>query len=618
MDKWARIIQRPGASLQPHSAARRSGRPLAAKIGLSNSLERLRRSSNGRFGVSRIFDAPFFPGPLQLRSRSRFRRATDATIAARRRMFSTASVHFFFARRAARLPQEEKEMLRPTVLRFVAASALAYTAAAIAQFTDITTASGVGKIIDDYYQTYPDWWLSGMHLVDLDGDGHLDLFLSSHANADAIALLNDGHGAFALAPGNWPTTEAHLMYDIDEDGKVDLSMTYADGGAEWWRNTSSAGTLAFGSTGITRDTNTARTQVLADFNRDGRVDWLRAAPPGISIDYGTVGGGFAADSFTISLPNTDSNNNANVIAADFDGDGKLDLLVMIGGGYDDTDGYTDFYRNTGPMQWSKQTAAAGLPANGLIVKGVGDFNLDGSLDLIAIENRSLPPVVYLNDGHGVFTKLANAISGVAAESLTYAQWGTAVTADFDNDGIPDILMNGKYYLMLLRGTGGGHFDYKNAAWGITDICPCSIDGGLAFGDIDGDGDLDIVGYANIDEPYKIQVYRNDNPARHWLRVRPIGLAGNRGAAGAKIRLFAPGTKQLVGYEQVMTYDFQAAPSYYGSAMTERHFGLGDRTSVDTEVEFYPSGRVVHATSVAANGVVEIREDADPIFANGFD
>ena len=70
--------------------------------------------------------------------------------------------------------------------------------------------------------------------------------------------------------------------------------------------------------------------------------------------------------------------------------------------------------------------------------------------------------------------------------------------------------------------------------------PSSIDGGLCFGDIDGDGDLDIAGYANLDEPYQIKLYRNDNPAQNWLSVRPIGSPGNRGATGAKIRLYAVG------------------------------------------------------------------------------
>jgi hypothetical protein len=172
--------------------------------------------------------------------------------------------------------------------------------------------------------------------------------------------------------------------------------------------------------------------------------------------------------------------------------------------------------------------------------------------------------------------------------------------------------------MLLRGIGDAHFEYMNDAWNITDVCPCSIDGGLAFGDIDGDGDLDIAGYANIDEPYRVKVYRNDNPPQHWLDVRLAGHPGNRGATGAKIRVYAAGTQQLVGDESVAIYCFQAAASYYGEALTERHFGLGARTAVDVEVEFDPSGRVVREANVAADAAIVIHEDTDAIFANGFD
>ncbi|MEO5626010.1 MAG: FG-GAP-like repeat-containing protein [Dokdonella sp.] len=486
-----------------------------------------------------------------------------------------------------------------------------------AGFTDVSSSSGLAAVVTSHYAAHPNWWLSGLHFIDLDGDGDLDLFLSSHGGGDALATLNDGHGGFSVAAGSYPSTEVHLNYDIDEDGKDDLSMTYDDGGGQWWSNVSTPGTLDIRPTAQTRDGNSARTQILADFNRDGRVDWLRAAPPGFQIDFGNGTGNFVRNSFSFAIPGTSGNSNANLIPGDFDGDGDIDLLVMTDGAYDDTDGNTDYYRNDGPLQWTRQTSAAHLPA-GIVVKGVGDYDLDGDLDLIAIENRKFPPVIYRNDGHGVFTRIANAISGVANETLAYSFWGTAVSVDFDNDGIPDILMNGKYYLMLLRGTGGGNFVYMNTAWGVTDVCPCSVDGGLAFGDIDGDGDLDIVGYANVNEPYFLKLYRNDNPARNWLRVRPIGLPGNRGAAGAKIRLYAAGTQQLVGYESVAIYCFQAASSYYGREVSERHFGLGARTQVDVEVEFYPSGRIVRRAAVAANGVIEIPEAGDQIFSDDFE
>ena len=487
-----------------------------------------------------------------------------------------------------------------------------------AAFTKVTVPSGVEAIIQQKYQADPDWWLSGLHLVDLDADGDLDFFLSAHGGG-AVATLNNGGGAFSLAPGAYPDSEIHLHYDSDEDGRADLTMTYQDGGGRWWRNLSTAGALNFVATAITRGGNTARSQVLFDVNGDGKVDWLRGAPPGLHIDLGNGSGGFAEASATLAIPGTDSNNNANFLPADLDGDGDVDLLAMVGGGYENTAGRTAFYRNQGGMVFVDATAGSGLPLSGTVVKGIGDLDQDGDTDLIAIENKSMPPVIYLNGGAGTFTRVANAISGIPAGSLTYSAWGTAVTTDFDNDGLPDIIMNGKYYLKLLRGTGAGHFAYMNTAWGIHDDCACSVDDGLAFGDIDGDGDLDIIGYRETWPTRLIDVYRNDLPARHWLRVRPIGRAGNRGAAGATIRLYEPGTQQILWSEQVALYCFQAANSYYGRAQTERHFGLDQRANVDVEVVFQPSGTVVRRNNVPANSILLVSEPpADALFSDGFE
>src|SRR5262245_45683535 len=162
-------------------------------------------------------------------------------------------------------------------------------------FTDITKESGVAKIVADKYEADPKWWHSGLHLVDLDGDGKLDLFLSSHGSGKAVALLNDGKGHFTPAQGDYPASEIHLAYDANEDGRVDLTMTFQDGGGKWWMNRSKPGMLSFESTKIERGTNTARRQAMIDLDRDGKVDWLRGPSRGVVFDRGDGKGNFAAD-----------------------------------------------------------------------------------------------------------------------------------------------------------------------------------------------------------------------------------------------------------------------------------------------------------------------------------
>jgi hypothetical protein len=476
-----------------------------------------------------------------------------------------------------------------------------------AAFTDVTSASGIAAIVAQKYQETPNWWLSGQHLVDLDNDGDLDLYLSNHGGG-SVAALNNGSGVFTrVVNGSIPDSEIHQIYDINEDGRVDVSMTYQDGGGRWWVNSSTPGAVNFTATNITRGGNTARSQVMMDFNDDGNVDWLRSAPPGLVVDFGNGSGGFSSGSLTFTIPGTSSNENASFLPADFDDDGDIDLLVVQGGGYDGTLGKTSYWCNNGNLTFTDVTASAGIPTDGTIAKGIGDYDHDGDSDFIAIENKSMPPAISLNNGQGVFTKKPGAITGVAAGDMEYSYWGTAIATDFDNDGAHDIIMNGKYYLKVLRGTGGGNFAYMNTAWGIRDTAASAVDDGLCFGDFDADGDLDIIGYNETWPTRTLNVYRNDLPASNWLNVRTIGLAGNKGAAGAKISIFAAGTNQLLWYEQVAAYDFQVATSYYGHSETERHFGLGTRSAVDVVVEYAGSGVATRINNVAANQTIRVFE-----------
>ncbi|HMI90316.1 MAG TPA: CRTAC1 family protein, partial [Polyangiales bacterium] len=468
-------------------------------------------------------------------------------------------------------------------------------------FTNVSAASGLDAL---RAEREADWWVSGLHFVDLDGDGALDVFLSSHGSSGALAALGDGMGHFTPVADGYPKSEIHIAYDVDEDGLVDLSMTHLDGGGRFWLNESSAGSLEFMATEVTREGNSSRVQVMLDVDQDGKVDWVRASESedGVMVDLGDGHGQFAQAE--LELPGL---ANVNPIPVDLDGDGDKDWVTSWGD-YRYEPGMANIYRENGRLELEDVTAQVGLYSDRLAIQGVGDFDQDGDVDLIAIEDESFPPSVFLNDGHGAFSQLDDAISGVPG-SPGYPTWGLGVVTDLDNDGTADMLFGGRNYLHVLRGQGGGRFEYMNTAWGIVNTAEAAVDNGFAFGDIDGDGDLDLLGWKEIYPERYFNLYRNDAAPRHWVRVRPVGLAGNRGAAGAKIRIYAAGTDELLWYEDVGIYCRQVQPGYgYHLAETERHFGLGDRESVDITVEFYPSHKLVRRDDVPANQTVRIGED----------
>jgi hypothetical protein len=481
----------------------------------------------------------------------------------------------------------------------VVAASLGLASPAYAQtFTNVTESSGLAAI----RAMKPDgFWVSGLQLVDLDNDGDLDFFFGSHHDPYGVASLNDGHGHFTVAPA-LTMSEIHLAVDLDEDGKLDVSLGEGDGGGRWWFG----GAAGFKKSMLADPQS--RLQMLVDLDRDGKLDWVAVgagsgstAGPGTRWYRGDGKGGLAAP-----VPVLGAINFTDLV--DLDGDGDLDALSARGN-YPNSPPEmveTRVFRNDGHMGFTDVTAQVGLALPGLYIHGWGDVDQDGDVDLIGLENGgAFPEVVYLNDGKGVFVKKPGAVTGSKGKAAGINP-GIATVTDLDNDGIADILIGGVAFFHVLRGTGGGSFVAMNAAWGITSDGQLP-DSAFGFGDIDGDGDLDLAGYSQTYPQKRAALYRNDLQARGWINVRPVGAAGNRAAMGAVIRVYAAGTQQVLWHEQVSLQAKQVQQNSYAFAETERHFGLGDRATVDVAVQFYPSNKLVRRDGVPARSTVRLGE-----------
>jgi len=479
-----------------------------------------------------------------------------------------------------------------------------------APFTHITAESGLSAIVEKHYEQFPKWWLSGLTLVDLNGDGKLDLHVASHSGPTnpAMAALNDGQGKFtAIDPAMkiprgprqradlpYPGGEIRLACDLNEDGRLDLLCSWHDGGGVLYMKALKEGIEVFQPSDFLDPFS--RATALADIDGDGKADYLADDRGNIRMILG--------NSKTATIP---ALKESCAIPVDVDGDGLLDLLVSQRG-YNPTRRL--ILHNDGKMRFSDITKAAGFEADAGSFHGVGDVNHDGWPDLICVEGTAVQ--IYLNDGKGHFIKKADAIRGYEkiANKPHSTNWGGAVVTDFDNDGRADVLIDGRNFLYMLRGAGDGTFDVMNEAWGITTLSFSAVDEGLCFGDVNGDGALDLVTCAPGPNGKEkgLALLRNDLPKHHWLSVRPIGAAGNRSATGAKIRIGDPATGKLLWYEQVALWGRQSFHSYYATSPTERHFGLGEVGRVDVSVEFHPSRKRIEQKNVKTDSIVEIKEN----------
>ncbi len=489
----------------------------------------------------------------------------------------------------------------------------------------------------------------GVGLLDFDGDGRLDIFLAQGGplkgpvdprKASDVLLRNSGDGRFedvssrvALSAKGYG--QGVTIADYDADGDPDVYVTRY-GRNTLWRNDRAEGRF----TDVTEAAGVgcgswSLGAAFFDFDQDGDLDLFvanyflfdqkkapfRRDPITGAADYGlpqdfaglpdvlfrNEGNGRFRD-VTKSAGVAGNGRGMGIVASDFDGDGWIDVLVA-----NDAES-NSLWRNRGDGTFEDVADPLGLAVNG---QGLSEANM--GIAFGDTDGDMLPDVLITHlynehttlwratgsPGASIVYQDQTSEAGLAVDSRPMTGWGI-VMADLDLDGHLDVLTTNGHIRrepsqvyryenppLLWRNLGNGRFANVSAGAGPY-FTALHMGRGLAFGDLDSDGDVDLV-VVHHHEP-SVVLWNESQRKGNYLTVKLRGSGTNRDAIGARLVARA-GTRTFL-----RTVD--GGGSYLSSNDANVHFGLGDARRVDRLEIRWPSGKVDVKRDVSVNQTIE--------------
>lgn len=494
----------------------------------------------------------------------------------------------------------------------------------------------------------PGVWSGGVAMVDIEGDGDLDLYLGSYGAPNRL-FVNDGAGRFSEEAARFGLDRdgAFLMgvfADYDRDGDLDVFLLghrhYREGGRP--ATTTSVTTTKKGVPTMKAEFEkyydiTLREVKRWEVNNVGAPDMLLRNDGGVFRDVSREVG---------IIEDKWQGNGA--MWCDFNNDGWQDLYV--GNDFEDPD---LLYRNNGNGTFSEVAKEMFAHVTWFSMgSDTADVNNDGLADLLSLDMaatthykskttmgamgtstffmETAEPLQYMHNclqlgtGAGRFLEVARQ-AGVANSDWSWA----AKFGDMDNDGWVDLFVsNGMtrnfndsdHPLDMEKLVGAAEWDqyegqparpetnqaYRNLGSGVAgfeDVAEAwglahhGMSYGAAWCDLEGDGDLDLV-VSNLEEPPG--VFMNRGEVGNWLGVRLEGKGVNRAGLGARVEIETASGKQM--------RDFNPMRGFSSTDQPLVHFGLGEAEVVDRLVVRWPDGEVQELAGVRGNRVVVVEQD----------